>query len=393
LPRTIRTTTDLLAARETVRQLRRDGAVAVIMEDFIDDEIFCATHSAILATLRCSICGEKICRSCVKAAGGKLLCHTHGTIANNHQRLTRLRQLFLLFIFSAFLYQFFQYVQSDKDRTSPTGTVRVAVLQYVIGDARTPIIDQLNNPGSPFNIMKVQEWYNAERIRYGGSSDSYLEFSILPPTMMTTPLPMLSSDADSILMNMFSAWKYLRFFNRLAKEQINSEDYGVRIFIIYLGGEGDIASHSSGSEKGRLAIAHINSQEQNPAYALTTIAHELGHTLGALDSYDLQTFDAVHPAGFVEPFSSPLFPQRFAEVMAVDIPVSRTQEAEVTSLSQLRVGYQTAAQMQWITEDMADNYYAPPAQRPEDLLPLRRAARTPPSDSPGVPQDSGPANP
>lgn len=364
------------------------------MEEFINDDIFCSTHSDMIATLNCAVCGAQICPACVRAAGGQQLCHAHGAFANRRRSLMRLRQLFLLFLFAVFLYQTYQFVKSDKERTSPTGTVRVAVLQYIIGDgSSSSIVQRLNRSGGPFHIKTIQDWYNAERRRYGGQGDRYIEFDVIAPQQLDEPPPTLMDDSASMLMNMFAAWKYMRFFNQLAQQQISNESYGVRAFIIYVGGEGDIASHSSGSEKGRLAIAHINQQERNPAYALTTIAHELGHTLGASDHYSFQTFSAEHPFGFVEPFIDPLYPQRFAEVMAVDIPISRTQETEVTDLSQLRVGFRTAAEMQWISDTMAEHYYRPPAFHPEDLLPPRPVLENTPEESPGSPQDGRPAEP
>ena len=54
------------------------------------------------------------------------------------------------------------------------------------------------------------------------------------------------------------------------------------------------------------------------------IAHELLHTLGATDKYDLRTNQPAHPDGFAEPDREPLYPQSFAELMGGRIPVSNT---------------------------------------------------------------------
>ena len=87
-----------------------------------------------------------------------------------------------------------------------------------------------------------------------------------------------------------------------------------------------------------------------------------------LRSVAFDTSRAIHPEGFVEPFSKPLFPQGFAELMAVDVPISRTREMEVSTLDQLRVGHRSAADMGWISLEQADLFYTPAEIGPEDRL-------------------------
>ena len=76
----------------------------------------------------------------------------------------------------------------------------------------------------------------------------------------------------------------------------------------------------------------------------------------------------MHPTGFVEPFSNPLYPQRYAELMAVDIPLSPNTEREIRSMNELRVGYQSAAQMGWIGPEQARLFYTPPEITPAEKL-------------------------
>lgn len=386
LPRVLRTTHDLVLARQTVERLRGDGAVAVIMEEPYDGAAFCPDHITSLATRRCTVCRRRVCSDCIHSAEGELLCKDHAGVAYSHTRLVRLRQLFLLFLFTAFLYQVARFTQSDRDRVSPIGPVHVAVLQFAPpGLSTAPIIRYLNDPRSPHQLDRIRVWYSSERIRYGAAGSNYMEMTVFPPrSIEDTPPPLLSSDA-AVWQLALSSWRYLRFFDQLARQSgAREEDYGARVFIMYGGGSEDLAAHSRGSERGRLAIAHIDLREPSPAYALATIAHELGHVLGAEDSYDPGTYLARYPEGFVEPFADPLYPQRFAELMAVDVPILSDVEAEVRDLSQLRIGYHTAAQMRWITPGEERAYYTPPAQRPEDRLP---PSQPPVSD--GRPADGG----
>jgi hypothetical protein len=54
--------------------------------------------------------------------------------------------------------------------------------------------------------------------------------------------------------------------------------------------------------------------------------------------------------------------------MAVDIPISRLQEQEISTLTQLRVGHRTAAEMGWIPPEQATLFYTPAEIRPEEKL-------------------------
>ena len=373
LPRVLRTTNNLLQAQQTVARLRDDGASVILMEEPRGDEVFCPDHPHLLATNRCTICQRRICTDCVHAAEGEPLCNDHAGVAYNRTRLIRLRQLFLLFLFSAFLYQVVAYFRADRARVNPAGPVSVAIFQYVPPGVRTaPIVRYLNDPRSPHKLDRIRVWFNRERVRYGGNR-GYLNFDVFTPRILERSPPSLQDAGASVLQIGMASWRYLRFFDRLARQQgVRSDDYGARVFILYTDGAGDLAAHSRGSEQGRLAVSHVDLSETNPAYALTTIAHELGHVLGAADRYDPATFTASYPEGFVEPFADPLFPQRFAELMAVDIPILSDAEAEVRDLSQVRIGHQTAAEMDWLSPGAASAYYKPPSQRPEDRLPPRQ---------------------
>ena len=91
------------------------------------------------------------------------------------------------------------------------------------------------------------------------------------------------------------------------------------------------------------------------------VAHEIGHALGAADTYDPDTGLAIIPGGFIEPHGADLYPQRFAELMSPDLPIAVGREAEVESLYQVKVGHQTAAHMHWITDEEAAAYYSGPS--------------------------------
>jgi hypothetical protein len=63
-----------------------------------------------------------------------------------------------------------------------------------------------------------------------------------------------------------------------------------------------------------------------------------------------------------------MYPQRFAELMAVDIPVSRDTEREPSSFDQIRLGHRSAAEMGWISQDQADSFYRGLGTTPDQQL-------------------------
>jgi hypothetical protein len=76
-------------------------------------------------------------------------------------------------------------------------------------------------------------------------------------------------------------------------------------------------------------------------------AHELFHTLGAEDHYDSDGRVRL-PDGLAEPGLVPLFPQRRAEIMARNRPVSSTEEVRPGTLDELGVGPSTAREVGWL---------------------------------------------
>ncbi|MGH8187189.1 MAG: hypothetical protein ACREUC_11545, partial [Steroidobacteraceae bacterium] len=77
------------------------------------------------------------------------------------------------------------------------------------------------------------------------------------------------------------------------------------------------------------------------------LAHELLHTLGATDKYDLANDQPAHPDGYAEPGREPLYPQSVAELMGGRIPLSSDESVTPESLRQVIVGDKTAREIGW----------------------------------------------
>lgn len=373
LPILVRVTHDLAAAETTASRLHAAGAVVVVAEEWGDDCPFCLDHPAEMVSEVCQRCGQALCSRCVLHAGGKRLCSRHQYTSSVRYRWTRMRQLFLILIFGVFLTEVVVHLRADQYAVAPNSTLVVGIFQFVPpADLHHRMVRGLNaRPIEGYEgptLLDLQAWFDGEYYRYTGIKRPYLALDIQGPFAQAVISPDLAGPDDSSLSIIWRSLTYVRYWKQLARSRgLEFNDYAARIFVNYTGADGDVAAHSRGSEKGRLGIAWIDLEEFNPAYAVVTLAHELAHTLGASDRYDGGDYRAVFPEGYTEPFKEPLYPQRYAELMAVDIPLASDVEVEPRDLSQVRIGHATAAELGWLSPSAADYFY-----RNEGLTPGER---------------------
>ena len=77
------------------------------------------------------------------------------------------------------------------------------------------------------------------------------------------------------------------------------------------------------------------------------IAHELLHTVGASDKYDLATGAPLFPNGYADPQQQPLYPQAKTEIMAGRRPLSAGEAEMPRNLRHVIVGPATALEIHW----------------------------------------------
>lgn len=105
---------------------------------------------------------------------------------------------------------------------------------------------------------------------------------------------------------------------------------------------------STGLQKGLLGIAHLFAARSQAGSNQVVIAHELLHTLGATDKYDLADNQPLYPVGYAEPDKQPRYPQEMAELMAGRIPLSTSHAEQADSLRDVVIGGLTAREINWI---------------------------------------------
>ena len=370
-PTVLLETSDEAEAMTFAEKLREEGAFVALLAEPEHGGAVCVRHPEHVCGRNCSDCGVPICAVCRVEALSLRLCPTCWAKLKVRRRTRRLRILFSVFLFALFLQQTWAYLAREAELLNPDGPVRALIVQLappelgVSGLART-----LNAVDGPYALSTIADWYDAEHVRYTGRSGRYLDLTVRGPFVGEISIPPLGVEGDPWWKVAQLSWQYPRYFHARARNfGVNPDQYAVRVYVLYGSEGGDMESESLGSRKGRVAIAKVSSDETNPGYALLTIAHEIGHILGANDHYEEGSYSAHFPDGFVEPHANPRYPQRYAELMTGDIPVSAANEAEVQSLEEVRVGYRSAAEMRWIPVEQADMLLSDPASDPGMLLP------------------------
>jgi hypothetical protein len=123
----------------------------------------------------------------------------------------------------------------------------------------------------------------------------------------------------------------------------------IKLYLLYFDpSTHSVLPHSTALSKGRVGLVNVFADKGYNAQNSVIIAHELLHTVGATDKYDLSNNQPFYPVGFAEPDKSPLYPQYFAELMAGRRPLSETNAEIPLSLAQTLVGNLTAKEIGWI---------------------------------------------
>lgn len=109
-------------------------------------------------------------------------------------------------------------------------------------------------------------------------------------------------------------------------------------------------AHSTGLKKSKIAIIQLFADKKYTKQNNVIILHELLHTLGATDKYNLRNNQPSFPDGYAEPKRKPLHPQRKAEIMGGRIPLSQTKAKTPYSLKKVVIGVKTAKEIGWLEQ-------------------------------------------
>jgi hypothetical protein len=185
----------------------------------------------------------------------------------------------------------------------------------------------------------------AEFRRFRPDAPAPFAFVHYGPVPLVHPVPVASGEGLAAAARY--AWD-LRGFTRDvdARAGVPTGGFDARLYLVVRRPTEHAVVEGASEQGGRVGIARAELDHETVDLALFVAAHELFHTLGASDHYGPDG-RALVPDGLAEPALSPTFPQRKAELMARNRPVSASREERPESLDELGVGPSTAREIGW----------------------------------------------
>ncbi|HYM36345.1 MAG TPA: hypothetical protein VET48_13165 [Steroidobacteraceae bacterium] len=232
----------------------------------------------------------------------------------------------------------------DRFYTTRWNAPLVVALYPINGDG-SAVAEQYSNSLQDKDFAPLEKFFRNEAKEYELKLDQPFQFALATPMKETPPLP--PQNANAVVIAMWSL--HFRWWASMTPPKPPGPTPRIKMFMLFYDPtQHPVLDHSTGLSKGRLGIAHLFADKKAAGSNQTVIAHELMHTLGATDKYDLATSLPRYPDGFAEPSAMPRFPQRFAELMGGRIPVSATEANIPETLNDVVIGPLTAQEIGWI---------------------------------------------
>jgi hypothetical protein len=218
-------------------------------------------------------------------------------------------------------------------------TVHVAI--YPIAADESPATARFVGELGNDDFTQIVEWLQEQSDRYGRSLLQPVALRVAPPLAVRPPLPPARpGPLDAILWSLQLRWWASRH------DSIDGPKPQVRLFVLFHDPERTNAlPHSTGLSKGQIGVIHAFASRPQRRQNAVVIAHELLHTFGASDKYDLATLQPIYPAGYAEPDRNPRLPQDKAEIMGGRTPIDEQHTEIPASLADTVIGAETAKEI------------------------------------------------
>ena len=192
----------------------------------------------------------------------------------------------------------------------------------------------------------IAAFFKEEGSRHGLRLGAPVALRVAPEVVAQPPPPPFGGNRLEVILWSLRLryWAYRNDSNKGAKPD-------VRIFVSYF----DPAArprlpHSTGLHKGMIGVVNAFAHADMDGSNNVVIAHELLHTFGANDKYDVANNRPLFPDGYAEPRAEPLHPQTRAEIMAGRIPISETRAEVPAGMDEVAIGLKTAREIKWVKQ-------------------------------------------
>ena len=201
-------------------------------------------------------------------------------------------------------------------------------------------IDQLKRD----DFITIEEFISEEAEEFGLNLKQPFSIKLAPQVDTLPPEPPTSGATWEVML-----WSLkLRYWAYQANTYQGATPH-IRMFVKYFDvKDNQPLAHSLGLQQGMLGIVNAFALRKMTSANAMVITHEILHTLGASDKYELKTGLPLYPDGYAEADQTPRYPQEMAEIMGGRIPISATKAVIPRGLHQVIIGDKTAREIRWL---------------------------------------------
>ena len=245
--------------------------------------------------------------------------------------------LFILFIVGTDAYL-------TKVRTTDWDRPLTVVVYPINGDGSATASNYIDNL-SLEDFGPIERFFTEEAQHYKLPLAKPMEVRLAP--MLHEKPPKAPDDKTPLAVGWWSL--KLRWWSTTVESNYQGPPPNIKMYVLYFDVENNgNLEHSLGLEKGLIGVVYGYAAKKLTSKNNVVIAHELLHTVGATDKYDLTSGRPIHPEGYAKPDKDPLYPQEYAEIMGGTIPVSSTESDMPDSLGECLIGPNTAQEINWV---------------------------------------------
>lgn len=232
--------------------------------------------------------------------------------------------------------------RANQRLTAWEHTIHIGI--YPIAGDQSPTTAAFVREFNEDSTQNITEWIEQEAEKYKITVLQPVSFRVAPVLSELPPLPPAHASAiEAMLWSMKIRWWAWQ------NEKISGPKPNIRLFVIFHDGNlTPSLPHSVGLGKGQIGVIHAFANRNQRRQNAVVITHELLHTFGASDKYDLASLQPIYPQGYAEPNKNPRLPQRYAEIMGGRTPINETEAKIPAGLDETIVGHDTAVEIGWI---------------------------------------------
>ncbi|MCW8929764.1 MAG: hypothetical protein OQL19_05965 [Gammaproteobacteria bacterium] len=214
------------------------------------------------------------------------------------------------------------------------------VVYPINGDHRLETDEYIQNL-SEEAFDDIKPFFIEELENYGISLSDPVDIALSDPVKEHPPMTPRQGNIFEIIL-----WSLKLRYWAFQRDEYQGPKPEIQVFALYFDPQkSQSLRHSTGLEKGHIAVINLFANKKQNNSNQFIIAHELLHTLGASDKYHFTNNEPIYPHGYAEPELEPLYPQSYAEIMGGRIPISQNESRIPKSLSEVIIGEQTAREI------------------------------------------------